>query len=258
MTVELARQEAGQGPPLVILHGLFGQARNWAGIAKGLADRRRTIALDLRNHGASPWAEEMDYPAMAADVAAAIEALPEGAAELVGHSMGGKAAMLVALQRPELVRRLVVADIAPKAYQRGSLLPYVEAMAAVDPSTAGSRKEVDAALADSVTDPGIRQFLMSNLVRGDGGGFRWTLNLAAIRAAMPALTGWPDVRGSYDGPTLFLAGEKSDYVADADLAAIREPFPQAELERVPGAGHWIHAEAPQATLDALRRFLPSD
>lgn len=255
MTVDLASQETGDGPPLVILHGLFGQARNWASIAKGLADRRRVIALDLRNHGASPWADDMSYPAMAEDVAAAIEALPEGRAELAGHSMGGKVAMALALTRPELVERLVVADIAPVSYQRGSLLPFVDAMAAVDPSTAGNRKEVDAALEGAVADPGIRQFLLSNLTRGDDGAFRWTLNLAAIRAAMPLLTGWPGVAGRYDGPTLVLAGAKSDYVSADSEPAIRELFPHAEIQRIPEAGHWIHAEAPRATLDALRRFL---
>ena len=246
----------GDGPPLVVLHGLFGQAKNWATIAKGLADGRRVIAADLRNHGASPWAEEMTYPAMAADVAGLIESLPEGRAALLGHSMGGKSAMVLALSRPELVERLIVADIAPVAYSGGSLLAFVDAMLDVDPAGYASRKEVEQALKRAVQDPGIRQFLLSNLTRGES-GFRWTLNLRAIRAAMDTLSGWPETDGRYDGPTLFLAGDRSDYVSDAAQPAIDTYFPNARSERVP-AGHWIHAEAPQATLAALRRFLGLD
>jgi pimeloyl-ACP methyl ester carboxylesterase len=253
MTYSLNTLTTGDGPPLVVLHGLFGQAKNWATIAKGLADGRRVIAADLRNHGQSPWTEEMDYPAMAVDVAALIEGLPEGRAELLGHSMGGKAAMVLALSRPELVARLVVADIAPVAYSGGSLLAFVDAILAVDPAQYASRKEVEQALKRAVQDPGIRQFLLSNLARGED-GFRWTLNLRAIRRAMDTLTGWPDVDGRYDGPTLFLAGERSDYVTEAAQPAIDRHFPEARTERVP-AGHWIHAEAPRATLRALRGFL---
>jgi pimeloyl-ACP methyl ester carboxylesterase len=254
MTLTLATQTAGSGPPLVILHGLFGHAKNWATIAKGLADGRRVIAADLRNHGRSPWAESMTYADMAADVAALVAGLPEGRAELLGHSMGGKAAMLLALERPELVDRLIVADIAPISYGSGApLRPFVEAMQAVDPAACSSRKAVEQALAPQVPDPGIRQFLLSNLVRAEG-GFRWTLNLRAISDALDGLAGWPQTDGRYDGPTLVLAGERSDYVPDSAGPEIRRLFPNAELDRVP-AGHWIHAEAPQATLAALRRFL---
>ena len=253
MTHPLNTLVTGDGPPLLVLHGLFGQAKNWATIAKGLADGHRVIAVDLRNHGASPWSDEMTYPAMAGDVAALIDALPEGRADVLGHSMGGKAAMVLALTRPELVDRLVVADIAPVAYGGGSLLPFVDAMLAVDPSRHASRREVGDALKRAVQDPGIRQFLLSNLTRGDA-GLRWTLNLPAIRAAMDTLTGWPAVDGRYDGETLFLAGERSDYVTKAARPAIDRHFPNARIEPVP-AGHWIHAEAPRATLAALRGFL---
>ena len=254
MTHVLHTLTTGDGPPLVLLHGLFGQAKNWATIAKGLADGRRVIAADLRNHGQSPWSQEMTYPAMAGDVAALIEALPEGRADVLGHSMGGKAAMLLALTRPELVERLVVADIAPVAYSGGSLLPFVDAMLAVDPSRYASRKEVEASLKRAIQDPGIRQFLLSNLVRGADGGLRWTLNLRALRAAMDTLAGWPEPDGRYDGETLFLAGARSDYVDDGARPAIDRSFPNRRIDRVP-AGHWIHAEAPEATLAALRGFL---
>lgn len=258
MTVDLTSQDSGQGPPLVILHGLFGQARNWAAIAKGLQDQRRIIALDLRNHGTSPWADSMSYPEMAEDVADAIAALPDGRAEVLGHSMGGKVAMVLALKRPDLVQRLIVADIAPVDYRSGSLLPFVDAMLAVDPAEFSTRKEIDQALSGTVRDPGVRQFLLSNLTRDDGGIFRWTLNLQAIRAAMRELVGWPDVAGRYDGPTLFLAGGKSNYVQDSVEPEIRRLFPQAEVRRIAGAGHWIHAEAPQAVVAELKRFLQLD
>jgi pimeloyl-ACP methyl ester carboxylesterase len=164
--------------------------------------------------------------------------------------------MVLALTRPELVDRLVVADVAPISYSGGALVGFVDAMLAVDPSAYASRKEVEQALARAVPDPGIRQFLLSNLTRGEA-GFRWTLNLRAIRAAMDTLAGWPDVDGRYDGQTLVLAGERSDYVTDAARPKIARHFPNARIERVP-AGHWVHAEAPRATLAALRGFLGLD
>ena len=254
MILDLARQEAGDGPPLVILHGLFGQARNWGTISRGLTDHRHVVALDLRNHGESPWANSMHYEDMADDVAAVIADLPDGPADLVGHSMGGKVAMIVALTRPDLVARLMVVDIAPVSYAGGSLLPYVRAMRAINPEGMTSRKEVDLALEDYVADPGIRSFLLTNLVRA-GDGFAWGLNLPAIEAGMDTLSGFPDPGGQFDGPTTFLAGSRSDYVTNHAETEIKRLFPSAEIRRVEGAGHWIHAEAPKIFLEELKRFL---
>jgi pimeloyl-ACP methyl ester carboxylesterase len=250
----LARQETGQGPPLVILPGLFGQARNWAAVAKALAPARRVIACDPRNHGDSPWSDRMDYDAMAADLAALIEGLPAGRTEVLGHSMGGKAAMLLALDRPDLVERLIVADIAPVAYDAAGLRPYVRALREIDPTALGNRKAVDRALAEQVPDAGVRAFLLSNLDRRDG-GLVWKPNLAAIDAGLEAISGFPARAATYDGPTLVLAGAKSPYVAADGKAEIARLFPSAEVRQIPGAGHWIHAEAPAATIAELKGFL---
>jgi pimeloyl-ACP methyl ester carboxylesterase len=183
-----------------------------------------------------------------------IEGLPEGRAELLGHSMGGKAAMLLALDRPELVERLIVADIAPVDYDAQALRPYVEGLRALDPSALRSRKAVDEALAQQVPDAGVRAFLLSNLDRRHG-KLAWKPNLAAIDAGLEAISGFPERSGRYDGPTLVLAGAKSAYVDAHGKAEIARLFPNAEVRQVAGAGHWIHADAPEATIAELKRFL---
>lgn len=254
MAVELAATEQGKGPPLVMLHGLFGSARNWASIAKRLAERRRVFALDMRNHGASPWADDMDYGAMAEDVCAFLDAAGLDRTALLGHSMGGKAAMLAALRHPGRIERLVVVDVAPAAY-RPVLGAYVEAMQAVDLAGCTRRAEVDAQLRPAVPDPAVRQFLLQNLVAEDG-RLRWRLNLDAIGRAMPAISGFPEPPDrSYDGPALFVAGGRSDYVRPEHEATIRRLFPRATVARVEDAGHWVHAEQPDAFLRTVEPFL---
>ncbi len=245
--------EVGAGPTLVILHGLLGSARNWAGIARALADRRRVVTLDLPNHGASPWGETMDYPFLAAEVAAVIEGLG-GPAAVLGHSMGGKAAMVLALARPELVERLVVADIAPVAYGH-SFLPLIRAMRAVPLGRLARRADADAWLAPHIPDPAVRAFLLQNLEAGEG-GYRWRPNLAVLGAAMDDLLGFPaGVGRPYDGPVLVLAGARSDYVQPGHLPEIRRLFPAARVETIAAAGHWLHADQPAVFVAALRRFL---
>jgi pimeloyl-ACP methyl ester carboxylesterase len=253
--VQLAATEQGAGSPVLVLHGLFGSARNWATIARRLAERHRVFALDLRNHGASPWTETMSYPEMAADVRAFIEGRGLGPVAIVGHSMGGKVAMVLALESPALVERLVVVDIAP-AYYPPVLLSYIEAMRAIDLERTTRRADVDAALAAAVPEEGIRQFLLQNLVH-EGGGLRWRLNLATLAVSMPAISEFPEPpEGTvYDGPTLFIAGERSDYVQPAHRAAIRRLFPRASLLKLRDAGHWIHAERPDAFVATLLPFL---
>ncbi|MDX1575370.1 MAG: alpha/beta fold hydrolase [Kiloniellales bacterium] len=254
-TVELAYSETGAGPPLVILHGLFGSRRNWAGIARQLGDAYRVFALDLRNHGESPWAESMSYRAMAADVAAFLERQGLEGATVLGHSMGGKAAMLLALERGELVGRLIVVDIAPVAYGH-SHLPTIEAMRAIDLSAVSRRGEVDQALQGAVPDPGLRGFLLHNLASEDG-RLRWRINLAALGNNMDGLIGYPDDLAdlSYDGASLFLAGAVSDYLRAEHHPPIRALFPAAEFDAIAGAGHWVHAEQPEAFLARVQAFL---
>ncbi len=239
-------------PPVVIAHGLFGSARNWGAIARALATDRAVIAVDLRNHGQSAWDDSHTYPDLAADLAEVLEA--EGTpADLIGHSMGGKAAMVLALIRPDLVRRLAVIDIAPMAYghtQQG----YIDAMRGLDLTGLSSRAEADRQLSAAVPDPGVRGFLLQSLdLRADPP--RWRLNLDALEMNMPAILGWPAPEGQFERPALFLAGGASDYVQPEHRPAIRAAFPAARIARIPGAGHWLHAEAPEATADTLRAFL---
>lgn len=253
--VELTFRRQGSGPPLVCLHGLFGSGRNWVGIASALEDRFEVILPDLRNHGASPWSDEMTYAAMADDLAALLDRLGLARVRLLGHSMGGKAAMALALTAPERLSHLVVADIAPVAYPP-ALETYIEAMRAVDLARVDRRDQADAALAPAVPEPGIRSFLLQNLERREG-RFAWRLNLEALARAMPAIRGFPDLSTAepFQAPCCFIRGARSDYVRDEHLPLIRALFPTATLRTVEGAGHWVHAEQPQGFLAALRPCL---
>ena len=243
-------------PPLLVMHGLLGSSRNWQAHGKALARERRVLLIDLRNHGASPWSDVMDYPAMAADVQALADAQGIERFALLGHSMGGKVAMAVALAAPARVERMVVADIAPVTY-RHTFSHYVEAMQHLDLARIGRRAMADAALAPSIEDAGIRQFLLQNLEFDGNGGAYWKPNLAVLDAAMTTLTGWPeDYAGrTYDGPTLAIRGGASAYVDEAGMAAFQSLMPAVTFETLEGAGHWLHAEAPRPFLEAVQRFL---
>ncbi len=240
-------------PPLVIAHGLFGSARNWNAVARRFAATRETLVVDMRNHGESFRDPVHSYEAMAADLAATIAAEAGGRADVLGHSMGGKAAMTLALTAPERVDRLIVADIAPVRYGH-SQIGYVRAMEALDLSGVSRRSDADAALAASVPEPGVRAFLIQSLALTPEGA-AWKLNLAALGEQMPDIMDFPALPGRFDGPTLFLVGGASDYVRDAHLPAIRARFPAARTEAIPGVGHWLHAEAPEAFVAAAETFL---
>ena len=247
---------APAAPPLLIAHGLLGAARNWRALAKRLAGDRRVVAVDMRNHGDSGRDDVMTYPAMAADLAETLDALGDGPADVLGHSMGGKAAMALALERPDAVRRLIVADIAPVGYGH-SHLAMLDAMAAVDLADVTRRADVDRMLARTVPEAPMRAFLAQNLEIEPDAPPRWRPNLAALRAAMDDLVGWPDAYAGrrFEGPALFLRGGASDYVTDAMADTIRAAFPAARIETLPGAGHWLHAEQPRPFLEATARFL---
>lgn len=245
----------GDGPPLLILHGLFGSGRNWTSIAKNLAENRRVLTIDLRNHGDSPWDDEMTYAAMADDLLRLIDAEKLEKPVVLGHSMGGKAAMVAALTDPGAIGALIVADIAPVAYGH-SHDPYVDAMRALDLSTVQRRGDADTALAEAVPDAGIRGFLLHNLVFEEAGA-RWRLNLDAIADNMAALTDFPIPPASnvFSGPSMFVVGAKSDYVRPDHHAAIRQYFPASSILVIADAGHWLHAEKPAEFIDTVADFL---
>ena len=240
-------------PPLLIAHGLFGSARNWGVIAKRLSDRGPVIAVDMRNHGDSPPEASQSYAEMADDLAEVIAA-HGGQADVLGHSMGGKTAMMLALSRPALVRRLIVADIAPVTYGH-SQAHLIEAMRGIDLSGIQRRSQADAALAVTVKDPSVRAFLLQSL---DVAGQRWRLGLDVLDRDMARITGWPEPDGEFDGPTLFLAGGDSDYVQRSHRDGIRALFPRARFAAIPGAGHWLHAEKPREFKAAVRFFLNAE
>lgn len=252
--VEYGTSAPETGPPLIVAHGLFGSARNWRALAKRMGAGRRVIAVDMRNHGASPWADEMTYPAMAGDLAELIED-QGGRASVLGHSMGGKAAMVLALSRPGLVERLIVADIAPVGYSH-SLAQHVEAMQAVDLSAMKRWTDVEEALASHIDEQDVRAFLaLAADLKADPP--RWTLNLDVLLKDMDVVTGFPEVSGAYEGPTLFLTGLKSSYVLPEHRERVISLFPNVGHAGIKDAGHWLHAEKPREFLDAVTTFLSS-
>lgn len=233
-------------PPVLIAPGLFGSARNWGAIAKRLSDTREVRAVDMRNHGESPWAPVHDYPSMADDLAQVLE-VPS---DVIGHSMGGKAAMVLALSRPELVRRLVVADIAPVAYGH-TQAHLIEAMQTLNLNEIESRRDADMQLSQRVEDPSVRAFLLQSL---DVKAKKWRLNLDVLDAEMPKVMSFPEISGQFDGPTLFLTGADSDYVSRDHRGLIKSMFPNARFAKLPGAGHWLHADQPRAFEAAVRTY----
>ncbi len=243
------------GIPLVIAHGLFGSARNWGVIARRMAATRPVITVDMRNHGDSGWTPAHDYPGMAGDLAHVVAAAAEthgGAVDLLGHSMGGKAAMVMAVTAPGALRRLVVADIAPVAYGH-TQADNIAAMMRVDPGSVSSRAEAAEILA--MDDPRVAAFFLQSL---DLKEERWTINLEVLARDMAGIVGFPTLTGTFAGEALFLSGETSDYVLPAHRDTIRALFPASHFARIPGAGHWLHAEKPREFEAAVTAFLDMD
>jgi pimeloyl-ACP methyl ester carboxylesterase len=245
--------EAGEGPPLVLLHGLFGAARNFGVVQRRLARRCRVIALDLRNHGDSPHDPDMRYAALAGDVLETLEARDALPCALLGHSMGGKVAMTAALLRPEAVARLLVSDIAPVAYASHHR-DLIGAMMALDLAPGLTRAAAGDALAASVHDPAVRAFLLQNLRVGTPPG--WRFGLTEIAHALPVIEGW-ETPGTapYAGPALFVAGAASDYIRPEHRPAIRALFPAARFVTLKGAGHWLHADNPDGFAAIVEAFV---
>lgn len=238
------------GTPILIAHGLYGSGRNWGVIAKRLSDTRRVITVDMRNHGQSFWSDDHGYVDMAGDLAEVINALG-GPMDVVGHSMGGKAGMMLALTRPDTVRRLVVGDIAPVGYSH-SQMQYIDAMRAVDLSTVTRRSDANAQLAAQGVEPVLCSFLTQSL---DVTEKRWRLNLDALSSNMPTILDFPETASAFEGPTLFMFGSASDYVTPEYRPTIRRLFPRSRFVKIPNAGHWLHADDPRAFEGTVRAYL---
>jgi len=244
----------GSAFPVIILHGLLGSSDNWRAISKRLSPNYQIYTVDLRNHGQSPHSEVMTYPAMADDLGELLERQKISECYVIGHSLGGKVAMQFATIHPERVRKLVIVDIAPKAYppsQRATLA----ALEQLELKTFESFVEIDASLAPAIPEVAVRQFLMKNIARVPSGGFQWRIDLAAIAKSYDQLTKPIVPATSYDKPTLFMRGGRSDYIAETDLPLIRSTFPRAELVTIANAAHWLHAEAPDEFLEIVTDFL---
>jgi pimeloyl-ACP methyl ester carboxylesterase len=245
------------GSPVVFCHGLFGQGKNWTRIGRALAETHRVLLVDMPDHGRSAWNEEFDYVAAADHVAGLMSA--EDPVALVGHSMGGKIAMLVALRHPELVERLCVVDVAPVTYRESSeFAGYIEAMKGLDLDALERRNDADVALHDAVPNPVVRSFLLQNLRHHDD-TWEWQLNLDVLGRDLERLRGWPEERledvSPYEGPVLWIAGQSSDYVMDEYAGAMDRWFPKNRRVTIKDAGHWVHSEQPEVFGEVLKRFL---
>ncbi|MDP3968987.1 MAG: alpha/beta fold hydrolase [Nocardioides sp.] len=248
---------AGGGAPVVFLHGLFGQGRNFTQIAKAMQPEFRSLLVDLPDHGRSDWTEEFSFEGVADLVAEELRSgfAADGPVHLVGHSMGGKVAMLVALRHPELVDRLVVVDISPVANEgTGEFEHLLDSLRGLDLEALERRSDADEQLSGPISDARVRGFLLQNL-RSDADGYGWQANLDLLRRDLPAIGGFPEVEGSFDHPTLWMAGERSPYVKDEHEPAMRALFPRVMQVTIKGAGHWLHSEQPEAFVSALRTFL---
>jgi pimeloyl-ACP methyl ester carboxylesterase len=252
-----ARAIGEQGSQVVFLHGLFGQGRNWTQVGKALADRHRVLLVDLPHHGHSGWDDGFDYLRVADQVARLLDA--DDPAALVGHSLGGKVAMVLALRHPDLVERLCVVDVSPVVYDHLSEFErYVAAMSGLDLGSLTQRSDADAALAAAVPNPTVRAFLLQNLHR-DGDRWRWRANLDVLGAALPEIGGWPESRLAglppYPGPVLWVAGAGSSYITPEYAAAMDRWFPRTRKVTIKDAGHWVHSEQPAVFTEILRRFV---
>jgi len=245
----------GSGEPLVILHGLFGSSKNWQSLAKQFAEHYQVYTVDIRNHGASFHDPVMNYDVMADDLARLMQHLDIQSSRIIGHSMGGKIAMVAAIKYPQLFSQLVIADIAPVSYHHDHD-NLIEPILAVRLDEVTSRADVDSALKPSIVDPMLRGFLLQNLHK-ENDSWRWKVNWAAIDRQMQDITGFPGYESNWliNTPSLFIRGENSNYVGDAEIAAIEAHFGQASIETLKNAGHWLHAEQPRLFLQKVLQFL---
>ena len=243
---ELHFSTSGSGKPLVILHGLFGSGKNWQSQARRFATHFQVFTIDLRNHGESFHADEINYSVMAEDVAGLLYRLELSDCDILGHSMGGKVAMMLALQNPGLVARMIVADIAPVAYFH-HYDDLINPILALPLERIESRSQAEQLLRQNIPEDQLRAFLLQNLVR-EPAGWRWRVNWKVIQRDMEWLTGFGDLPQDWliELPSLFIRGEKSDYIGNAEIEIIKHRFSDCKIETIAAAGHWLHAEKPEA------------
>ncbi len=253
-----AKQVGETGERVVFLHGLFGQGKNFTQVAKALQPELTSLLVDLPNHGRSSWSEQVDYAEMADAVADFLRSgfAADGPVHLVGHSMGGKVAMVLALRHPELIDRLVIVDITPgDSDGAGEFEHLLGSLASVDLATIDRRSEADAALQEKIPSPTIRGFLLQNLRAGDDDRYTWQANLDVLRRDLATIGSFPEIDATFDHPVLWVAGETSPYVQEEDEERMRQLFPRTRLVTIKGAGHWVHSEQPEAFVSTLRVFL---
>ncbi|RTE87028.1 MULTISPECIES: alpha/beta fold hydrolase [Gammaproteobacteria] len=242
-----------QHSAVLLIHGLFGDLDNLKSISRALSDHYFVINIDVRNHGQSPWVETMSFPEMSDDILGLLESLDIERTFILGHSMGGKIAMDFALEHSDKVHGLVIADIAPVAYEARHTT-IIDALKAVDFNRVSNRSDVDHQLEKDIKEKGVRQFLMKNLKKEDN-SWSWRMNLSAIEENYPSLIGAPASKGTFEGPVLFIRGGDSDYVQASHREEILSRFPKAESKTIEGVGHWLHAEKPTVFNKIVVRFL---
>lgn len=254
MQIELNFKTFGEGFPLIILHGLFGTLDNWQTVGRQLGEHFNVFVLDQRNHGKSPHTEEFSYALLAADLAHFMDSQGIKKAYIIGHSMGGKAAMQFAWTYPKRVEKLVILDIAPKVYHGGQER-IISTLLGINLENVSDRKEVENQMMANIPEFGVRQFLLKNLTRNENSGkLEWKMNLRVLSREIQHIMG--DIGpGIYNGETLFVRGDQSDYILDEDVPEMKSGFPKMQLETIENAGHWLHAEQPRALMELLLRFL---
>ncbi|RMF55674.1 MAG: alpha/beta fold hydrolase [Calditrichaeota bacterium] len=253
--MKLFFREMGEGEPLLVIHGLLGSSDNWLSVGKKLAAHHHVYLLDMRNHGKSPHHPSFTYGDMVQDVLEFMSDLSLSKANFIGHSMGGKVVMTLALQYPLKIAKAVVADMAPKPVSNPFFPILFSAMEAIDPSKIHSRKEAEKLLANSIDNPVIRGFIIKNLERLPEGGFRWRINLGVIKQHLEHIAMYVPEGDPYPGEILFVAGGKSDYIREEDQPLFQKYFPAARVVRIPEAGHWVHFDAPEKFIQLVTNFL---
>ena len=251
--IKLNYKSFGDGEPLLIVHGLMGMLDNWQTLAKEYAQNFEVFILDARNHGHSPWDDELNYEVMMYDLLEFCHEHSLSEFHLLGHSMGGKTAMKFAANFPDFVEKLIVADIAPKQYPVHHHM-ILRGLSSLNFDTIKSRGEADKILSKYVTDSGVRNFLMKSMYWVEKGRLGLRFNLESIKSNIEMMGAVID-DGQFEGETLFIRGSKSDYVKDSDIETIHEQFPQMQLHTIKNAGHWLHAEEPAEFVQVTRDFL---